>query len=157
MGYWSHNIYAVNFSNNFLILNANFSLSGYAPFSPNSKGPISPGMITRIKTGKYNLSGVEWDRVSEAGKKNQLRKMVMTETNLAKNLIRGCLTPDPLQRTTIEEILTHKWIVYYYNKNPDVSLPTNNSNVPLPTPKKLSNQQTTDLSVINFKFSTLFI
>lgn len=82
-------------------------LSGYPPFSSTSGKPISPGMKERIKAGKYNLTGPEWNRVSEA----------------AKDLIRRCLKPDPVERITIDEIMNHKWIIYY-NKNPITPLRT---------------------------------
>lgn len=64
-------------------------------------------MKKRIKAGQYNFSGPEWDRVSEA----------------AKDMIRKCLKTDPGERSTIDEIMRHKWITHY-NKIPETPLDT---------------------------------
>lgn len=82
-------------------------LCGYPPFYSTHGLPISPGMKSRIRTGQYNFSGPEWDRVSEA----------------AKDLIRRCLITDPDQRATIDQLMHHKWITHY-NKNPTTLLAT---------------------------------
>uniref|UniRef100_A0A914YHL3 non-specific serine/threonine protein kinase n=1 Tax=Panagrolaimus superbus TaxID=310955 RepID=A0A914YHL3_9BILA len=82
-------------------------LCGYPPFYSHHGLPISPGMKKRIRAGQYNFVGPEWDRVSEA----------------AKDLIRKCLKTDPAERSSINDIMCHKWITHY-NKIPETPLET---------------------------------
>ncbi|CAD5215292.1 unnamed protein product [Bursaphelenchus okinawaensis] len=82
-------------------------LCGYPPFFSTHGLPISPGMKSRIRAGQYDFPAPEWDRVSEA----------------AKDIIRGCLKTDPADRSTIDQVMKHKWITHY-NKNPKTVLAT---------------------------------
>lgn len=84
-------------------------LSGYPPFYSSHGAPISPGMKRRIRAGQYEFPSVDFDRVSEA----------------AKHLIRGCLKTDPAERITIDQVMTHKWLLHF-NKNPTTPLNTCN-------------------------------
>lgn len=43
--------------------------------------------------------------------------------NLAKDFIRKCLITDPVERASIEQVMSHKWITHY-NKNPSTVLAT---------------------------------
>uniref|UniRef100_A0A1I8ETB5 non-specific serine/threonine protein kinase n=2 Tax=Wuchereria bancrofti TaxID=6293 RepID=A0A1I8ETB5_WUCBA len=82
-----------------------YSLCGFPPFFSANGLPMSPGMKNRIRTGKYAFPSPEWDRVSEA----------------AKDLIRKLLRTDPSERFTIEQTMSHKWIIHY-QKVPETPL-----------------------------------
>jgi len=69
-------------------------LCGYPPFFSNHGLAISPGMKKRIRAGQYDFPPNEWSQVS----------------NEAKNLIRGLLKTDPMERLTIEQVMNHDWI-----------------------------------------------
>lgn len=73
-------------------------LCGYPPFYSNHGLAISPGMKKRIRAGQYDFPPAEWSRVSVD----------------AKNLIRGLLKTDPLERLTIEQVMNHSWIRQYH-------------------------------------------
>ncbi|XP_032829468.1 ribosomal protein S6 kinase alpha-3 isoform X2 [Petromyzon marinus] len=68
-------------------------LAGHTPFA---NGPDdTPGVIlTRIGSGRFLLSGGNWDTVSEA----------------AKDLVKKMLHVDPHQRFTAAQVLRHPWI-----------------------------------------------
>merc|ERR1719510_2529738 len=70
------------------------ALGGYPPFNSNSKGPLSPGMKSRIKYGLYEFHDPEWTHVS----------------NEAKDLIRGMLNTDPTKRLNIDQVIHNKWL-----------------------------------------------
>jgi len=69
-------------------------LCGYPPFYSNHGLAISPGMKKRIRAGQYDFPAAEWSVVS-------------TE---AKNLIRGLLKTEPMERLSIEQVMNHDWI-----------------------------------------------
>ncbi|CAJ0587509.1 unnamed protein product, partial [Mesorhabditis spiculigera] len=73
-------------------------LCGYPPFFSEHGEAMSPGMKSRIKSGKYGFPSPEWDSVSQA----------------AKDLIRKLLRTDPSERYTIREVMEHKWITHYH-------------------------------------------
>lgn len=105
-------------------MNFFFRLCGYPPFFSTHGLPISPGMKSRIRAGQYNFSGLEWDRVSEAGLIiPKLFLFWLTKIVLAKDFIRRCLITDPAERATIDNLMMHKWITHY-NKNPTTPLAT---------------------------------
>lgn len=80
-------------------------------------------MKQRIRTGQYNFSGPEWDRVSEAGLYLVHNRIFNSIKIIAKDLIRRCLITDPDQRANIAQLMGHKWI-QHYNKNPTTPLLT---------------------------------
>ena len=69
-------------------------LCGYPPFYSNHGLAISPGMKKRIRAGQYDFPSSEWSCVSSE----------------AKNLIRGLLKTDPMERLSIEQVMAHDWI-----------------------------------------------
>ncbi|XP_014771299.1 ribosomal protein S6 kinase alpha-5 [Octopus bimaculoides] len=69
-------------------------LSGKAPFQTRNKTETPEGIIKRIKEGEFDFSGQEWHAVSAN----------------AKKLIRGLLTVDPRERSTMHNLLQNKWI-----------------------------------------------
>jgi len=72
-------------------------LCGYPPFYSKHGQAISPGMKKRIRSGQYTFPDAEWKNVS----------------NDAKDLIKGLLKTDPVQRGTIENVMDHPWIKKY--------------------------------------------
>eukprot|EP01040_Poterioochromonas_malhamensis_P000194 gene195-202_t len=66
-------------------------LCGYAPFA----GRSTRQTFLKTVKGKYKMTGVEWESVSEE----------------AKDLVKKMLVVDPFDRITTEEILNHPWIV----------------------------------------------
>jgi serine/threonine protein kinase len=77
-------------------------LCGYPPFYSNHGLAISPGMKKRIRAGQYDFPAAEWSAVS-------------TE---AKNVIRGLLKTDPMDRLTIEQVMSHDWIARHQEVPP---------------------------------------
>lgn len=69
-------------------------LSGKAPFQTRRQDETPAGIIQRIKEGEFEFTGQEWDAVSAS----------------AKKLIRGLLTVDPKERSTMQSLLKNKWI-----------------------------------------------
>lgn len=69
-------------------------LSGKAPFQTRHQDETPAGIIKRIKEGEFEFTGQEWDAVSAS----------------AKKLIRGLLTVDPRERSTMQSLLKNKWI-----------------------------------------------
>lgn len=67
-------------------------LCGYPPFYSNHGLAISPGMKKRIRAGQYDFPDPEWKLVSKD----------------AKDLIKGLLKTDPVERLTIEQVMRHK-------------------------------------------------
>uniref|UniRef100_A0A8D2N9D1 non-specific serine/threonine protein kinase n=1 Tax=Zonotrichia albicollis TaxID=44394 RepID=A0A8D2N9D1_ZONAL len=70
-----------------------FSLPSYTPFA-NGPNDTPEEILVRIGSGKFSLSGGNWDTVSDA----------------AKDLLSHMLHVDPHQRYTAEQVLKHSWI-----------------------------------------------
>ncbi|XP_075018044.1 ribosomal protein S6 kinase alpha-6 isoform X3 [Calonectris borealis] len=68
-------------------------LAGYTPFA-NGPNDTPEEILVRIGSGKFSLSGGNWDIVSDA----------------AKDLLSHMLHVDPHQRYTAEQVLKHSWI-----------------------------------------------
>uniref|UniRef100_A0A8B9QD91 non-specific serine/threonine protein kinase n=1 Tax=Apteryx owenii TaxID=8824 RepID=A0A8B9QD91_APTOW len=68
-------------------------LAGYTPFA-NGPNDTPEEILVRIGSGKFSLSGGNWDTVSDA----------------AKDLLSRMLHVDPHQRYTAEQVLKHSWI-----------------------------------------------
>ncbi|XP_072450860.1 ribosomal protein S6 kinase alpha-6 isoform X2 [Chiloscyllium punctatum] len=68
-------------------------LAGYTPFA-NGPNDTAEEILLRIGSGKFSLSGGNWDTVSDA----------------AKDLLSSMLHVDPHQRFTAEQVLKHPWI-----------------------------------------------
>ncbi|XP_074738313.1 ribosomal protein S6 kinase alpha-6 isoform X1 [Strix uralensis] len=68
-------------------------LAGYTPFA-NGPNDTPEEILVRIGSGKFSLSGGNWDTVSDA----------------AKDLLSHMLHVDPHQRYTAEQVLKHSWI-----------------------------------------------
>ncbi|XP_067852940.1 ribosomal protein S6 kinase alpha-6 isoform X1 [Heptranchias perlo] len=68
-------------------------LAGYTPFA-NGPNDTAEEILLRIGSGKFSLSGGNWDTVSDA----------------AKDLLSNMLHVDPHQRFTAEQVLKHPWI-----------------------------------------------
>ena len=62
----------------------------------------SQDIVERIRTGQFNLSGPEWQSVSEQ----------------AKNLISGLLTVNASLRLTLDRVVTHPWLVHLAPRTP---------------------------------------
>jgi serine/threonine protein kinase len=61
-------------------------------------------MMESIKTGKLVFASPDWDSVSVDG-------IYLFPNNLARDLIKQCLTVDPNVRLTCSGILQHPWMV----------------------------------------------
>ncbi|XP_078268740.1 ribosomal protein S6 kinase alpha-6 [Rhinoraja longicauda] len=68
-------------------------LAGYTPFA-NGPNDTAEEILLRIGSGKFSLTGGNWDTVSDA----------------AKDLLSNMLHVDPRQRFTAEQVLKHPWI-----------------------------------------------
>lgn len=68
-------------------------LAGYTPFA-NGPNDTAEEILLRIGSGKFSLTGGNWDTVSDA----------------AKDLLSNMLHVDPHQRFTAEQVLKHAWI-----------------------------------------------
>ncbi|XP_051825020.1 ribosomal protein S6 kinase alpha-6 isoform X2 [Antechinus flavipes] len=68
-------------------------LAGYTPFA-NGPNDTPEEILLRIGSGKFSLSGGNWDTVSDT----------------AKDLLSHMLHVDPHQRYTAEQVLKHSWI-----------------------------------------------
>ncbi|CAH1791260.1 unnamed protein product [Owenia fusiformis] len=81
-------------------------LSGKAPFQSRCSEDTAEKIMQRIKSGKFIISGKDWDVVSDQ----------------AKRLIQGMLTVDPRQRVTMTDLLNNEWIQgrdgHIYNQTP---------------------------------------
>ncbi|XP_077613539.1 ribosomal protein S6 kinase alpha-2 [Crocuta crocuta] len=69
-------------------------LAGFTPFA-NGPDDTPEEILTRIGSGKYALSGGNWDSISDA----------------AKDVVSKMLHVDPHQRLTAVQVLKHPWIV----------------------------------------------
>ncbi|XP_012695927.1 ribosomal protein S6 kinase alpha-2 [Clupea harengus] len=69
-------------------------LAGFTPFA-NGPDDTSEEILARIGSGKYALTGGNWDLVSDA----------------AKDIVSKMLHVDPHQRLTAPQVLRHQWIV----------------------------------------------
>ncbi|XP_076141151.1 ribosomal protein S6 kinase alpha-2 isoform X2 [Alosa pseudoharengus] len=69
-------------------------LAGFTPFA-NGPDDTSEEILARIGSGKYALTGGNWDTVSDA----------------AKDIVSNMLHVDPHQRLTAPQVLRHQWIV----------------------------------------------
>ncbi|MBN3297026.1 KS6A2 kinase, partial [Amia calva] len=69
-------------------------LAGFTPFA-NGPDDTPEEILARIGSGKYALSGGNWDTVSDA----------------AKDIVSKMLHVDPHQRLTAPQVLRHPWIV----------------------------------------------
>lgn len=82
-------------------------LSGHTPFASGPKD--TPEVIlSRIGQGKFSTSGGNWDVISPA----------------AKDLVVRMLHVDPHQRITIQQVLTHRWVMSR-DQLPEHKLPIN--------------------------------
>ncbi|XP_054978969.1 ribosomal protein S6 kinase alpha-6 isoform X3 [Sorex araneus] len=85
-------------------------LAGYTPFA-NGPNDTPEEILLRIGSGKFSLSGGNWDNISDG----------------AKDLLSHMLHVDPHQRYTTEQILKHSWITHrehvsnYQSKKNDTS------------------------------------
>lgn len=68
-------------------------LAGYTPFA-NGPSDTPEEILSRIGSGKFTLSGGNWNTVSEA----------------AKDLVSKMLHVDPHRRLTAKQVLQHPWI-----------------------------------------------
>ncbi|GAA6095133.1 ribosomal protein S6 kinase alpha-6 [Tachysurus ichikawai] len=68
-------------------------LAGYTPFA-NGPNDTPEEILLRIGSGKFSLSGGNWDTVSDS----------------SKDLLSHMLHVDPHQRYTAEQVLKHSWI-----------------------------------------------
>ncbi|XP_013375124.1 PREDICTED: ribosomal protein S6 kinase alpha-1 isoform X2 [Chinchilla lanigera] len=68
-------------------------LAGYTPFA-NGPSDTPEEILTRIGSGKFTLSGGNWNTVSET----------------AKDLVSKMLHVDPHQRLTAKQVLQHPWV-----------------------------------------------
>ncbi|KAL4640884.1 ribosomal protein S6 kinase alpha-2 [Arapaima gigas] len=69
-------------------------LAGFTPFA-NGPDDTPEEILARIGSGKYALSGGNWDTVSDA----------------AKDIVSKMLHVDPHQRLTAHQVLRHPWVV----------------------------------------------
>ncbi|KAJ8013714.1 hypothetical protein DPEC_G00032650 [Dallia pectoralis] len=69
-------------------------LAGFTPFA-NGPDDTAEEILARIGSGKYALTGGNWDAVS----------------NAAKDIVTKMLHVDPHQRLTAPQVLRHQWIV----------------------------------------------
>ncbi|XP_049761270.1 ribosomal protein S6 kinase alpha-2 isoform X5 [Elephas maximus indicus] len=69
-------------------------LAGFTPFA-NGPDDTPEEILARIGSGKYALSGGNWDSISDA----------------AKDVVSKMLHVDPHQRLTVVQVLKHPWIV----------------------------------------------
>ncbi|XP_076976943.1 ribosomal protein S6 kinase alpha-2 isoform X3 [Tamandua tetradactyla] len=69
-------------------------LAGFTPFA-NGPDDTPEEILARIGSGKYALSGGNWDSISDA----------------AKDVVSRMLHVDPQQRLTAVQVLTHPWVV----------------------------------------------
>lgn len=69
-------------------------LAGFTPFA-NGPDDTPEEILARIGSGKYALSGGNWDSISDA----------------AKDVVSRMLHVDPQQRLTAAQVLKHPWIV----------------------------------------------
>ncbi|XP_057617314.1 ribosomal protein S6 kinase alpha-2 isoform X2 [Chionomys nivalis] len=69
-------------------------LAGFTPFA-NGPDDTPEEILARISSGKYALSGGNWDSISDA----------------AKDVVSKMLHVDPQQRLTAVQVLKHPWIV----------------------------------------------
>ncbi|XP_059971420.1 ribosomal protein S6 kinase alpha-2 [Mesoplodon densirostris] len=69
-------------------------LAGFTPFA-NGPDDTPEDILARISSGKYALSGGNWDSISDA----------------AKDVVSKMLHVDPHQRLTAVQVLKHPWIV----------------------------------------------
>lgn len=69
-------------------------LSGRAPFQHNGEEESAANIMQRIRGGEVNMTGTEWQSVSES----------------AKDLILGLLTVDPSKRLRMPELQKHRWL-----------------------------------------------
>jgi calcium-dependent protein kinase len=76
-------------------------LSGTPPFNGSNDNAI----MQKVKSGKYSMSGPEWDKI----------------TDDAKDLINKMLTLDKDKRISAEECTQHKWIKEYSECKVDTS------------------------------------
>ncbi|CAH8854688.1 unnamed protein product [Trichobilharzia szidati] len=83
-------------------------LSGCPPFFSQNGHPISPGMKSKIRAGKYDFPDAQWKHVSKS----------------AKDLIKSLLLTEPDCRPTIKEVMNHHWVAQY-NAVPNTPLGTN--------------------------------
>lgn len=79
-------------------------LCGYPPF----RGESDQEILLRVKKGKYEFDGEEWDNISAD----------------AKDIVTKCLILDASKRISAEDILNHPW----FSKNiTDVKTVVDNS------------------------------
>ncbi|XP_043313380.1 ribosomal protein S6 kinase alpha-2 isoform X3 [Muntiacus reevesi] len=77
-------------------------LAGFTPFA-NGPDDTPDDILARIGSGKYALSGGNWDSISDA----------------AKDVVSKMLHVDPQQRLTAVQVLKHPWIVNREHLSPN--------------------------------------
>ncbi|XP_055392155.1 ribosomal protein S6 kinase alpha-2 isoform X2 [Bubalus kerabau] len=77
-------------------------LAGFTPFA-NGPDDTPEDILARISSGKYALSGGNWDSISDA----------------AKDVVSKMLHVDPHQRLTAVQVLKHPWIVNREHLSPN--------------------------------------
>ncbi|CAH8576415.1 unnamed protein product [Schistosoma margrebowiei] len=82
-------------------------LSGCPPFFSQNGQPISPGMKSKIRAGKYDFPDAQWKYVSKS----------------AKDLIKSLLLTEPDRRPTIREVMNNHWVAQH-NDVPNTPLGT---------------------------------
>ncbi|CAI2730402.1 unnamed protein product [Schistosoma spindalis] len=82
-------------------------LSGCPPFFSQNGQPISPGMKSKIRAGKYDFPDAQWKSVSKS----------------AKDLIKSLLLTEPDRRPTIREVMNNHWVAQH-NDVPNTPLGT---------------------------------
>ena len=70
-------------------------LCGYPPFFKDSEEKSESALLRQIVRGKYKFHSNFWDHISEEG----------------KHFVSRLMCPDPRLRMTVEEALSHPWIV----------------------------------------------
>ncbi|GFN99037.1 ribosomal protein s6 kinase [Plakobranchus ocellatus] len=102
-------------------------LSGKAPFQDSTQTDSALTVMQRIKEGEFDLSGSEWNEVSQS----------------AKELIKGLLTVEPTERLRMHELLKHRWLRKNAHSPPM-------SQAPLRTPGVLSSHSHAVQDQINY-------
>ncbi|XP_044779946.1 ribosomal protein S6 kinase alpha-2 isoform X7 [Bubalus bubalis] len=86
-------------------------LAGFTPFA-NGPDDTPEDILARISSGKYALSGGNWDSISDAAKMHRV-------TPRTVDVVSKMLHVDPHQRLTAVQVLKHPWIVNREHLSPN--------------------------------------